>query len=103
MVIIGSCFLALAGLEKSGVRMKSRSKTIDISWRQGYNNARPCVAGWRPVQMADIRRRLHVRRVQAQKDREFGKAALLMASKICRGEGCIFVYRFFQMRRRIRL
>lgn len=52
--------------------------------------------------MADIRRRLHVRRVQAQKDREFGKAALLMASKICRG-GCIFVYRFSQMRRRIRL
>lgn len=85
MVIIGSYFWRLPGLENSVTKMKNRSKTIDISCCQGYNNARPCVAGWRPVQMADIRRRLHVRRVQAQKDREFGKAALLMASKICRG------------------
>ena len=73
MVIIGSYFWRLPGLENSVTKMKNRSKTIDISCCQGYNNARPCVAGWRPVQMADIRRRLHVRRVQAQKDREFGK------------------------------
>ena len=71
MVIIGSYFWRLPELEKSVVGMGNRSKTIDISCRQGYNKAKPCVAGWRPVQMADIRRRLHVRRVQAQKDREF--------------------------------